>query len=107
MSRSERYQRIYAVVRQIPFGRVATYGQIASLSGYPGQARQVGYALNKVPDEVDIPWQRVINANGQISPRANPIFEEIQQRILESEGICFGVDGRIDMAKFQWKPGSG
>jgi len=85
-------------------GKVATYGQIATLAGYPGQARQVGYALNSLPDDLDIPWQRVINAKGQISPRANPIFEEIQQQILESEGIFFGPQDRVDLKKFQWKP---
>ena len=84
VSRSEKYQQIYDVVRRIPIGKVATYGQIATLAGYPGQARQVGYALNTLPEDLDIPWQRVINAKGQISPRANPIFEEIQQKILES-----------------------
>ncbi len=85
-------------------GKVATYGQIATLAGYPGQARQVGYALNSLPDDLDIPWQRVINAKGQISPRGNPIFEEIQQQILESEGISFGPQNRVSLKKFQWEP---
>ena len=104
MELSERYQQIYTVVSCIPMGKVATYGQIATLAGYPGQARQVGYALNSLPDDLDIPWQRVINAKGQISPRANPVFEEIQQQILESEGIFFGHQDRVDLNKFQWKP---
>jgi methylated-DNA-protein-cysteine methyltransferase-like protein len=105
VDRSEKYQRIYDIVGRIPEGNVATYGQIATLAGYPGQARQVGYALNALPEGMDIPWQRVINAKGQISPRANPIYEEIQQQILEAEGICFDEYGRVDLARFRWEPG--
>jgi methylated-DNA-protein-cysteine methyltransferase-like protein len=106
VNRSEKYKQFYAVVRCIPPGKVATYGQIATLAGYPGQARQVGYALNKLPDDQDIPWQRVINAKGQISRRANPIFEEIQQKVLESEGVHFDSHGRIDLNDYQWNPGN-
>ena len=103
--RSEKYLQFYAIVRQIPKGQVATYGQVATLAGFPGQARQVGYALNRLTDDYDIPWQRVINAKGQISMRADPVFEEIQRQILESEGVRFGMNGRIDLSKYQWKPG--
>ena len=106
MSRSERYQQIYAVVRCIPKGKVATYGQIALLAGYPGQARQVGYALNALPDDLRVPWQRVINAKGEISPRANPVFEEIQKQILEAEGIHFDSHNRINLSLYQWIPGN-
>lgn len=102
--RSEKYQRFYEIIRQIPAGKVATYGQIATLAGLPGSARQVGYALNALPEELDIPWQRVINAKGQISPRANPVFEQIQRQILESEGIHFDPKGRVALQKYQWKP---
>lgn len=104
MMLNEKYQRIYDVVKRIPLGRVSTYGQVATLAGYPGQARQVGYALNSLPDELDIPWQRVINSKGQISKRATPIFEEIQRQILESEGVIFNGNRRVDLAKYQWKP---
>ena len=106
MSHSQKYCQFYAIVNQIPFGKVATYGQIATLAGSPGQARQVGYALNSLPENHDVPWQRVINAKGCISPRANPIFEDIQQQILESEGVAFDVKGRIDLSIYQWKPGN-
>ncbi len=100
MSRSEKYQRFYAFVSRIPPGKVATYGQIATLSGYPGQARQVGYALNALPDDLDtIPWQRVINAKGQISARANPIYEDIQRQMLKAEGICFNSKGSITLTR--------
>lgn len=106
MSRSEKYQRFYEVVSLIPAGKVATYGQIATLAGYPGQARQVGYALNATPDDLEIPWQRVVNAKGQISPRANPISEDIQRQMLEAEGVCFNSKKCITMTKFLWKPGN-
>jgi methylated-DNA-protein-cysteine methyltransferase-like protein len=103
-NRGEKYQRFYQMIEQIPEGKVATYGQIATLAGFPGQARQVGYALNALPDGLDIPWQRVINAKGKISPRANPIYEQIQQQILEDEGIRFDPKGRTDLKQYQWIP---
>ena len=64
------HARIHAVVRRIPRGRVATYGQVAELAGLPGQARLVGYAMAALPAESAIPWHRVINAAGRVSPRA-------------------------------------
>jgi methylated-DNA-protein-cysteine methyltransferase-like protein len=107
VSRSEKYQHFYEIIRQIPPGKVATYGQIATLAGFHGQARQVGYALNAAPDEVKIPWQRVINAKGEISPRANPIYEEIQRQMLIAEGIGFDAQGRIPLKQYQWDPKNG
>jgi len=100
---SRTYERIYAVVRQIPRGKVATYGQVARLAGLAGHARQVGYALNASPDELDIPWHRVINARGEISKRADPVFEDIQRELLEDEGIVFDAGRKISLAKYQWK----
>ena len=95
---------IYEMVGQIPCGRVATYGQIAALAGYPGRARQVGYALAGMPEGMDLPWHRVINAQGKISPRAHTKFHELQHLLLEEEGIAFeGV--RIDIERHGWKPG--
>ena len=73
------YQRIYDVVRRIPAGRVATYGQVAALAGLPGHARQVGYALHALEDHSGVPWQRVINAGGRVSPRSVPGFDEVQR----------------------------
>ena len=104
VSRSEKYLKFYTIVSQIPKGLVATYGQVATLAGYHGQARQVGYALNSLTDDFDVPWQRVVNAKGQISVRADPIFEQIQRQILESEGIIFDHNNRIDLSIYQWKP---
>ena len=68
---SETYQRIYAVVRQVPAGRVATYGQVATMAGLAGHARQVGYALHSLDVDETVPWHRVINARGEVSPAAN------------------------------------
>jgi methylated-DNA-protein-cysteine methyltransferase-like protein len=95
--------RIYRVVKRIPRGRVATYGQIATLAGLDGHARQVGYALHSLPDRSDIPWHRVINAKGEISPRSAGDSHELQRMLLEEEGIFFSVDGRVDLKTFRWK----
>jgi methylated-DNA-protein-cysteine methyltransferase-like protein len=97
------YAHIYAVVRRIPRGRVATYGQIAGLAGLAGHARQVGYALHALPAHTRLPWHRVINARGEVSPRANG--ERLtQQMLLEDEGVEFDARGRLKLKRFQWKP---
>lgn len=99
------YHRIYAVVARIPYGKVATYGQVAVLAGLPGHARQVGYALYATPEDLDIPWQRVINAKGEVSLRADPGFEEGYQRhLLEEEGVVFDARGRVSLKRFLWEP---
>jgi methylated-DNA-protein-cysteine methyltransferase-like protein len=96
------YARIYAVVRRIRPGRVATYGQVAALAGFPGQARLVGYALAALESD-GVPWHRVVNARGEISPRATPGYEAMQRALLEAEGIVFSGD-RIALARCQWRP---
>jgi methylated-DNA-protein-cysteine methyltransferase-like protein len=94
------YERIYAVVRRIPRGRVASYGQVAKLAGLDGRARQVGYALHALKSD-GVPWHRVINAAGKISLKGP---SAITQRIrLEGEGIRCDAGGRIDLARFGWK----
>jgi methylated-DNA-protein-cysteine methyltransferase-like protein len=98
------YQRIYAIVRRIPRGRVATYGQIAALAGMPRHARQVGYALAHAPDNVVLPWHRVLNASGHVSLRARPGSDDFQQVLLEAEGVEFGLGGRVMLSKYQWVP---
>src|SRR5688572_21535553 len=97
------YERIYTVIRRIPKGRVATYGQVARLAGLPGHARQVGYALSALPEDRDVAWHRVVNSEGRISARAQPGWEERQRSLLEREGIAFGEDARIFLARYQWK----
>jgi len=103
-TKSSRWNRIYAVVRRVPRGRVATYGQIALVAGLRGHARQVGYALNALPHGSSVPWHRVINAQGKVSPRADPSYVIIQQRLLESEGVEIGRGDRISLERFGWKP---
>ena len=102
--KSDSYARIYAVVAKIPRGRVATYGQVAALAGLSGHARQVGYALHATPDESEIPWQRVVNAKGEVSPRADPLMEGVQQSLLDADGITFDANGRIDLDRYRWQP---
>jgi len=89
------------VVRRIPSGRVATYGQVAELAGLEGRARQVGYALHHSPPGV--PWHRVINARGFISARAASDWGELQRKLLEAEGIEFDLEGRVDLEKYRKK----
>jgi methylated-DNA-protein-cysteine methyltransferase related protein len=97
-------ERIYAQVRKIPRGKVATYGQVASLAGLAGQARQVGYAMAALPSSSAIPWHRVINAQGRVSMRSEgPGGSIIQQQLLEREGVLFD-GGRVALARFRWKP---
>ena len=100
------YERIYAVVRRIPEGRVVTYGQVAELAGLPGHARQVGYALNALCDD-SVPWHRVINAQGRVSARAEPAWEGFQRHLLEAEGVVFSERGVVDLRRYRWRPSEG
>lgn len=95
------YDRIYDTVRQIPYGKVATYGQIAKLVG-GCSAQMIGFALAAIPQGEDVPWQRVVNRFGKISPHGFGFGSVRQQEILESEGISFGLDGVIDLEKYCW-----
>jgi methylated-DNA-protein-cysteine methyltransferase-like protein len=99
-----RYTRIYEVVRRIPRGRVATYGQVAALAGYPGHARQVGYALSALPSATVLPWHRVINAKGEISLRSTAGAGLTQRMLLEREGVRFDTRGRVPLKLVGWKP---
>ncbi len=98
--------RVWAAVREIPPGHIATYGQIAALAGIPGPggARQVGYALAALKQSTDVPWHRVINAKGELSPRADPDAVLIQRMLLEEEGIGFDHCRRVDLARYGWQP---
>ncbi|MEM9555082.1 MAG: MGMT family protein [Acidobacteriota bacterium] len=99
---ADTYERFWSVVRRVPEGRVVTYGQVAAMAGLPGRARQVGYALSALPDEHDVPWQRVINARGEVSPRSEPGYDGLQRAILEDEGVEFDAHGRVDLDRFRW-----
>lgn len=99
---SDTYSKIYAVVRRIPRGRIATYGQVAAIAGLKGHARQVGYALAALTASTAVPWQRVINAQGRISLR--PTTGGFSQRmLLEREGVVFDAGGRVSLRKFRWR----
>ena len=104
MTEPSSYARIHAVVRRIPKGRVATYGQVAELAGLPRAARQVGYAMAALRPGDRVPWQRVVNARGEVSPRAAPGAELLQRRLLEREGVRFDAAGRIPLARYGWRP---
>lgn len=98
------YQRIYDVVRRIPRGRVATYGDVARWAGLPGHARQVGYALHALPAGNGVPWHRVVNARGTISLRRRPGDDVTQRVLLEREGVRFDQRGRLDLTGLRWRP---
>ncbi len=97
------YQRIYAIVLQIPPGKVATYGQVARIVG-GCTPRMVGYAMSATPTSSSIPWQRVINAQGKISPHGDGFGSEMQRALLLDEGIVFDIQGRVDFDRFGWLP---
>ena len=97
------YDIYYQVVRRVPRGRVATYGTVAREAGFPGRARQVGYALAALPDGSDVPWHRIVNARGEVSPRSAALgYERLQRTLLEAEGVRFDVSDRVDLERFGW-----
>jgi methylated-DNA-protein-cysteine methyltransferase-like protein len=103
---SPSYVRIYAVVRRIPRGKVATYGQVADLAGMHGSARLVGYALYASKEHHGLPWHRVLAAGGRLSLVKLDPHSAMTQRIrLEHEGVRFTGRGTVDMAACQWAPG--
>jgi methylated-DNA-protein-cysteine methyltransferase-like protein len=96
------HSRIHRVVSRIPRGRVATYGQVARLAGLARQARLVGYAMHALPAGTRVPWQRVVNAKGEISLPGQSAAR--QRNLLEAEGVRFDARGRIDLDRFLWQP---
>ena len=94
------FEKIYEVVKSIPEGKVATYGQVALLAGNPRWARVVGYALHVNPEPGIIPCHRVVNREGRVAPGFAFGGEGVQRQLLESEGIVFEIDGRIDLEKY-------
>ena len=99
------YDRIWAAVRQVPTGCVSTYGRIAELTG-AATPRVVGYAMAALPKGSDVPWHRVVNAQGEISLRAGGGGQR-QRRLLRAEGVRFDRRGRIDLEEFGWPPAFG
>ena len=97
------YSKIYTVVGRIPRGRVATYGQIAGMVDRC-TARMVGYAMAAVPSDTDVPWHRVINSQGKVSPRSAGDGSMHQRLLLEAEGLHFDKLGRVDLKRVAWRP---
>ncbi len=100
---NDAYQRIYAAIAAIPAGRVASYGAIAARAGLPGRARMVGRALRETPDGLELPWHRVLRADGRIGlPSGSAGFRE-QGRRLRAEGVEVR-EGRVPMRAFGLEP---
>ena len=101
--RGDAYSKIYRVVRMILEGRVMTYGEVARAAGLPGRARQVGYALHALSEgEENVPWQRVVNAQGRISLPDWEGAGALQRSLLEAEGVVFDESDRIDFSAYGW-----
>jgi methylated-DNA-protein-cysteine methyltransferase-like protein len=94
------YRRIYTLIQQIPPGHVSSYGRIGQRAGCT--ARTVGFALAALPANNDVPWQRVVNSQGKISPRADGGSNVLQRDLLEIEGVCFDEKQRIDLNIYGW-----
>jgi len=95
------FERVYELVRQVPEGRVVSYGQIATMLGDPRQARVVGWAMRDSP--ADVPWHRVVNSKGQVSTRNLSGGFNTQRALLEDEGVEFSPSGRIDLDMYGWR----
>ncbi len=95
-------ERVYAIVRQIPIGRVMTYGQLAIILGEGYTARTVGYVMHGADEGV--PWQRVINSQGKCSTSKLTMPMNLQQELLEAEGVVFSAAGKCDLGKIRWQP---
>lgn len=105
MSKLSKQARIYEVIKQIPAGSVSTYGDIANLAGLPRHARLVGYALNALSAQTDIPWYRVVNSQGQLSLAKLSSSGAVEQRErLLQEGVEFSPLGRVLLKQYRWRP---
>lgn len=96
-------KNIYDMVKRIPEGKVATYGQIAKLIGYPNHSRYIGRALSQLENNSNVPWHRVVNAKGMISPRGFDGCDDYQKILLEEEGVIFNDNNCISLKEYQWK----
>ena len=99
------FKRVYRLVRQVPPGKVTSYGAIARMLGHPRAARTVGWALHSLPEGSDVPWHRVINSQGRISISRREHSGALQRALLEAEGVEFDADGTVDWDRFGWTVG--
>jgi len=98
-------ERVYELVLRIPRGRVMSYGSVARVMGAGYDARAVGNIMHATPDDGrHIPWHRVINSQGGCSTAGLTLPPDLQQRLLEAEGVVFNEKGRCEIAKYQWLP---
>ena len=99
----EFHQTVYQLARQIPCGKVASYGQLAALAGRPGAARAVGHAM-RVCRDPSVPCHRVVHQDCSTTAAFDTIEQETQRRLLEQEGVAFSSDRKVRMDQFQWRP---
>ncbi len=97
------YQRVVKLIKSIPYGKVATYGQIAEYAGNRRAAREVAYILHSSSQKENLPWQRVINSKGRISMKPGRGYE-LQKQLLQDEGVVFDEKERVDLDAYQWQP---
>jgi methylated-DNA-protein-cysteine methyltransferase related protein len=102
-ARGSAWEAVWAIVREIPPGRVMTYGQVAGLLGHVISPAAVGWAMHVCPD--DVPWHRVVNASGAFSTERLPDMPpDVQRRMLAAEGVEIRLDGTLDLARYRWEP---
>ena len=103
MHNQQRIEHIWATVRDIPKGSVASYGQVAEIAGIPRGARLVGYALRKLPAKHDVPWHRVVRSSGRLAfEQGSPAYKRQVERLMMEDVVI--LKGRIDMPKYRWQP---
>lgn len=98
------FESVWRLVRRVPPGRVVTYGQVAAMLGHPRAARTVGWAMHSLPEGGDVPWWRVLNAQGRSSIDCLEHSADLQRQLLEQEGVVFDQKGYVDLRIFQWRP---
>ncbi|MET1256517.1 MGMT family protein [Aliikangiella maris] len=99
-------QKVWLTVQKIPIGKVASYGQIADLAGLPGRARLVGKVLGQAPDNMKLPWYRVLRSSGQLAFEAGSPQAEKQKGLLQEEGVVV-LKNRVKISQFGWQPNLG
>jgi len=98
------YEKVYKIVRKIPYGKVTTYGLIAEHFGTKCTARMIGYAMNAAHDLADVPAHRVVNRNGLLTGKHHFATPTLMQELLENEGLIIKNDKIVDFEKHLWKP---